>query len=43
DNQQSPLDYELYLTRKQQTVAEGILPIDEDNYATLQTGQLGLI
>lgn len=42
DYQQSPLDYEHYLTRQLQPVAEGILPFVEDNFATLLTGQLGL-
>lgn len=40
--QRSPLDYEHYLTRQLQPVAEGILPFIEDNFATLMTGQLGL-
>ncbi|SPX12188.1 DNA polymerase II [Escherichia coli] len=35
-------DYEHYLTRQLQPVAEGILPFIEDNFATLMTGQLGL-
>ena len=42
DYQRSPLDYEHYLTRQLQPVAEGILPFIEDNFATLMTGQLGL-
>lgn len=37
DYQQSPLDYEHYLTRQLQPVAEGILPFVEDNFATLLT------
>ena len=42
DYQESPLDYEHYLTRQLQPVAEGILPFLEDDFATLMTGQLGL-
>ena len=40
--QQSPLDYDHYLTRQLQPVAEGILPFIDDDFATLVTGQLGL-
>ena len=42
DYQLSVLDYEHYLTRQIQPVAEGILPFIDDNFATLLTGQLGL-
>lgn len=42
DYQQSPLDYDHYLTRQLQPVAEGILPFLKDDFATLMTGQLGL-
>ena len=42
DYQHSALDYEHYLTRQLQPVAEGILPFIDDNFATLLTGQLGL-
>ncbi len=42
DYQRSPLDYEHYLTRQLQPVAEGILPFMDDDFATLMTGQLGL-
>ncbi|HFZ8995005.1 TPA: DNA polymerase II [Citrobacter freundii] len=42
DYRHSPLDYEHYLTRQLQPVAEGILPFIDDNFATLLTGQLGL-
>jgi len=42
DYQESPLDYDHYLTRQLQPVAEGILPFLEDDFATLMTGQLGL-
>ncbi len=40
--QTAPLDYESYLTRQLQPVAEGILPFIGDDFATLMTGQLGL-
>lgn len=40
--QQSPLDYEHYLTRQLEPVADGILPFVHDDFATLLTGQLGL-
>ncbi|MEM6160350.1 DNA polymerase II [Erwinia sp. P6884] len=39
---QTPLDYEHYLTRQLQPVADGILPFLQDDFATLVTGQLGL-
>lgn len=39
---QSPLDYEHYLTRQLQPIAEGILPFLGKEFATLVTGQLGL-
>ena len=42
DYQRSPLDYEHYLTKQLQPVAEGILPFTADDFATLVTGQLGL-
>ena len=42
DYQTAPLDYESYLTRQLQPVAEGILPFLGDDFATLMTGQLGL-
>lgn len=38
----TPLDYEHYLSRQLQPVAEGILPFVQDDFATLVTGQLGL-
>ncbi len=38
----TPLDYDHYLTRQLQPVAEGILPFVGDDFATLITGQLGL-
>ena len=42
DYQQAPLDYDHYLTKQLQPVAEGILPFIDDDFATLLTGQLGL-
>ena len=38
----TPLDYDHYVTRQLQPVAEGILPFVGDDFATLITGQLGL-
>ena len=38
----TPLDYQHYLSRQLQPVAEGILPFVQDDFATLVTGQLGL-
>jgi DNA polymerase II len=40
--QHSPLDYEHYLTKQLEPVADGILPFVQDDFATLLTGQLGL-
>ncbi|HDT6545272.1 TPA: DNA polymerase II [Kluyvera ascorbata] len=42
DYQQSPLDYDHYLTKQLAPVAEGILPFVDDDFATIVTGQLGL-
>lgn len=42
DYQRSPLDYDHYLTKQLQPVADGILPFLDDDFATLMTGQLGL-
>ncbi|WP_428945167.1 DNA polymerase II [Pantoea sp. FN060301] len=42
ETRQTPLDYEHYLTRQLQPVADGILPFLQDDFATLVTGQLGL-
>ncbi|RWR00554.1 DNA polymerase II [[Pantoea] beijingensis] len=38
----TPLDYDHYLIRQLQPVADGILPFMQDDFATLITGQLGL-
>lgn len=42
DYQTAALDYDHYLTRQLQPVAEGILPFIDDDFVTLMTGQLGL-
>ncbi|WP_312687220.1 DNA polymerase II [Kosakonia sp.] len=42
DYQHSPLDYDHYLSKQLQPVADGILPFIDDDFATLLTGQLGL-
>ncbi len=38
----TPLDYDHYVSKQLQPVADGILPFVGDNFATLITGQLGL-
>jgi DNA polymerase-2 len=38
----TPLDYDHYVSKQLQPVAEGILPFVGDDFATLITGQLGL-
>nr|WP_246873985.1 DNA polymerase II [Pantoea ananatis] len=38
----TPLDYDHYVTKQLQPVAEGILPFVDGDFATLITGQLGL-
>lgn len=42
DYQTAPLDYEHYLTRQLQPVAEGILPFINEDFSALMTGQMGL-
>lgn len=42
DYQSAPFDYDHYVTRQIQPVADGILTLIEDDFATLITGQLGL-
>ncbi|MBK4713941.1 MULTISPECIES: DNA polymerase II [Tenebrionibacter/Tenebrionicola group] len=42
DYLRSPIDYEHYLTRQLEPIAEGILPFVGGDFATLITGQLGL-
>lgn len=39
---QSPIDYDHYLTRQLQPVADAILPFMHDDFTTLITGQMGL-
>ena len=38
----TPLDYDHYVSKQLQPIAEGILPFVGDDFATLITGQLGL-
>lgn len=42
ENLHSPIDYEHYLERQLEPVADGILPFLHDDFATLVTGQMGL-
>ncbi|UIM99085.1 DNA polymerase II [Yersinia ruckeri] len=42
ENQHSPIDYDHYLTRQLQPVADAILPFLQDDFTTLITGQMGL-
>ncbi|WP_105745266.1 DNA polymerase II [Cronobacter dublinensis] len=42
DYQLGALDYDHYLTKQLEPVADGILPFMEDDFATLMTGQMGL-
>nr|WP_249192781.1 DNA polymerase II [Yersinia sp. Marseille-Q3913] len=42
ETRQSPIDYDHYLTRQLQPVADAILPFMHDDFTTLITGQLGL-
>lgn len=39
---QAPIDYEHYVTRQLQPVADGILPFVNDDFATVVGGQMGL-
>ncbi len=39
---QSPIDYDHYISRQLQPVADGILPFVDDDFATLVGGQMGL-
>ncbi|MCS6066949.1 hypothetical protein LNO81_03660 [Klebsiella variicola subsp. variicola] len=43
DYQQSPLDYDHYLTKQLQPVAEGILPFVNDDFATNSDRTAGAI
>ncbi|WP_019211107.1 DNA polymerase II [Yersinia massiliensis] len=42
ETRQSPIDYDHYLTRQLQPVADAILPFMHDDFTTLITGQMGL-
>ncbi|AJI95791.1 DNA polymerase family B, exonuclease domain protein [Yersinia ruckeri] len=42
ENQHSPIDYDHYLTRQLQPVADAILPFLQDDFTRLITGQMGL-
>ncbi|WP_120508086.1 DNA polymerase II [Rahnella bruchi] len=42
ENRQSPIDYDHYIERQLEPVADGILPFLHDDFATLITGQMGL-
>lgn len=42
ETRQSPIDYNHYLTRQLQPVADAILPFMHDDFTTLTTGQMGL-
>ncbi|RLM28168.1 DNA polymerase II [Brenneria alni] len=42
ETRHSPLDYQHYVERQLQPVAEAILPFLHDDFATLVTGQMGL-
>ena len=38
----APIDYDHYITRQLQPVADAILPFVQDDFSTLIGGQLGL-
>jgi len=42
ENRLSPIDYDHYIERQLEPVADGILPFLHDDFATLITGQMGL-
>ncbi len=42
ENRQSPIDYNHYIEKQLEPVADGILPFLHDDFATLITGQMGL-
>ncbi|MDN5680345.1 MAG: hypothetical protein L0G81_06860, partial [Ewingella sp.] len=42
ENLHSPIDYDHYIERQLEPVADGILPFLHDDFATLITGQMGL-
>lgn len=39
---QAPIDYDHYVTRQLQPVADAILPFVDDDFSTLVGGQMGL-
>ncbi|WP_454763955.1 DNA polymerase II [Cupriavidus campinensis] len=42
DTRQSPIDYDHYITRQLQPIADAILPFLDDGFETLLTGQMAL-
>ena len=42
ENRRAAIDYEHYLTRQLQPVADAILPFVQDDFSTLVGGQMGL-
>ncbi|MDN6089098.1 MAG: DNA polymerase II, partial [Enterobacterales bacterium] len=42
ERQRAPIDYDHYLSRQLQPVADAILPFMQDDFTTLVAGQLGL-
>jgi len=42
ENRRSPIDYDHYIEKQLEPVADGILPFLQDDFATLITGQMGL-
>lgn len=42
ENRLSPIDYDHYIEKQLEPVADGILPFLQDDFATLITGQMGL-
>lgn len=42
ENRHSPIDYDHYIEKQLEPVADGILPFLHDDFATLITGQMGL-
>ena len=42
ENRQAAIDYDHYVTRQLQPVADAILPFVQDDFSTLIGGQLGL-
>ena len=42
DPRQSPIDYDHYITKQLQPIADAILPFLDDDFDTLLTGQMAL-